>query len=90
MSTLTVSGDAVAEPVRTLRECRSMIRPDRTIPSISSCGSDQVIQAYVHAFQMIRQQDANAYTSWANLGDQLEAAVDSMTCVDAALAESFR
>lgn len=90
MSTLTVSGNALAEPVRTLRDHRSMIRPDRSIPSISLCGSDQVIQAYVHAFQMIRQQDANAYTSWADLGDQLQAAVDEMDRLDAAVAGSFR
>jgi len=90
VSTLTVSGDAVAEPVRKLRECRSMIRPDRSIPSISLCGSDDVIQAFVHAFQMIRRQDANAYTSCANLGDQLQAAIDEMDRLDAVVAGSFR
>lgn len=90
MSTLTVDGGALATSVRTLRGHRAMIRPDRSIPSISLCGSDDVIQAFVHAFQMIRQQDANAYTSWANLGDQLQAAIDEIDRIDAAVAGSFR
>lgn len=90
MSTLRISGDGLAEPARTLRGYRSMIRPDRSIPSISLCGSDEVIHAFVHAFQMIRQQDANAYTSWANLGDQLQVALHELDRVDADAARSIR
>lgn len=90
MNDLQCHTEPMLEAGRTLRNNRAMIQPGRPVPSIAMCGSDDVIRAFVQAFQMIRLQDANAYSSWADLGDQLQRTTDELGRVDASLAGSFR
>lgn len=89
MSDLTCDPAELRRAAAALRANRAKAQPSRPIPSIAMCGSDTVIGAFVQAFSMVRQQDANAYSSWANLGDQLQATADELSRVDTALARSF-
>lgn len=58
----------------------------RSCPSISLCGSDEVIGAFVQAFLTLRDQEANTLTGWTNLATRADESVAAFEQADAALA----
>jgi hypothetical protein len=64
--------------------------PARAPPSISLCGSDEVIGAYVQAFRMVAAQDATCWAGWAELGGRAVDVLAELGRVDASLAAGLR
>lgn len=55
-------------------------------PSISACGSDTVIAAFVRSFGLLRDQELNVRASWAALATTGDQAIELMRQADAAAA----
>jgi hypothetical protein len=64
--------------------------PPPAPPSISLCGSDEVIGAYVQAFRMVAAQDATCWAGWAELGGRAVDVLAELGRVDASLAAGLR
>lgn len=86
MSDLVLDEPAVTAQIRPLIDAAAMAKPDRSIPSISMCGSDAVIGAYVTAFRTVCRQDANTWQNWSNLGQRTAQTLVQMREVDASIA----
>lgn len=90
MPDLTLDQTVLSPVLTTLVNFRTQADPDRTVPSISMCGSDEVIGAYVEAFRMIALQDANAWTGWSDLGGRAVDVLAELGRVDAGIAAGLR
>ncbi|MFF1531059.1 hypothetical protein [Cellulomonas sp. NPDC058312] len=90
MGELVADVDTVQEVLTSIRAVGQHVEPDRVPPSIGLCGSDEVIEAFVQAFRMIEQQDANAWAGWVEVARRGEEGLAELVRADAALAAEAR
>jgi hypothetical protein len=87
---LTLDQTVLTPVLSTLVGLRAQADPHRPPPSISLCGSDEVIGAYVQAFRMVAAQDATCWAGWAELGGRAVDVLAELGRVDASLAAGLR
>lgn len=85
VSGVDVDVDAVQEAARAVGAAGEGLR-GRSVPQVSLCGSDDVVDACVRAYQMVRQQETNLAAGWAELARRTTAGLDQLVRVDAELA----
>lgn len=85
MAELIVDRDRMATVVSSLRTAADS-GGWQSCPSVSYCGSDQIIEAFVQAFSTIRDQEQNLRETWSNLADGADQALGAFAEADAQLA----
>jgi hypothetical protein len=90
MGELVADVDVVQAAMTSIRGVGQHVEAGRVPPSIGLCGSDEVIEAFVQAFRMVEQQDANAWAGWVELARRGEEGLATLVQADAALAAGDR